>query len=103
MCPAIAAELSAPGRQNRGQRRNRTTSQRRSRGPALSLYFTFQKLLSGLRWRIDLTIDQHPAGISAARTLELPRHIVFLSSQLRPLRSFFWVLLQPEMTFLVSK
>ena len=71
--------------------------------PALSTYFTFQELLRGLRWRVDFTIDQHPAGISADRTLKLPRHIVSLSGKLRPVRSFFWVLLQPEMTLLVSK
>ena len=62
-----------------------------------------QKLSRRLRRRIDLAIDQHPAGILTARPVELPGDMVAFTRELRPFRSFFGVLFQPEMAVFVGE
>jgi len=58
-----------------------------------------QKLLRRFRWRIDITVDQHPSSVGTAGRCEFPSDIVALPRQLSPFRCFGRILLKPKVTF----
>jgi hypothetical protein len=60
-------------------------------------------MLRRLGGRVDLAVDEQPAGVRATGTGELPCHLVSLARELGPLGILRWVLFQPELAVLVRE